>query len=369
MNKSVIGGIVAVVVIGGALVANNVMNTKAEEAVSKFIVNANQESDNHFGKLTSNDVTCSVLFSDSCTFNGLKFENYDTPEQSFDIEKLTVSGIKSYIGNIDNKSAKNIFPLGDTEIGVKMEGIRSLDGQTLNDMIASESPKFYSALTDDIKKELADNNFYIEAHVQNTVTSSSLTSDDDVTLRFNQLPLSFKSQIKYTYNGDLSIFRDPKAIMNNRSDIFGILGNLTLNNASVSVEQGQYMFTDVFYGFYKNHIDNCANADLCIARSNRAFPEPYNKYDKLLSKTEFEAALVNVVESKKGDIYQQFQRMTRHSLFTPDELHQLVEFMVKGDRAMTLRFVNKNNLPMLGFADVISHGMTSLRDKVNIEIK
>ncbi|MDC0609203.1 hypothetical protein OAP63_00580 [Vibrio sp.] len=368
MNKGVIGGIAAVVIVGGAFAANSVMNSKAEEAVQNLIADANQKSVSQVGKLSTEQVSCSVLFDDSCSLSGVQFSNYENPQQSFKVDMLTISGIKSYLAAA-SEGSDHALPMGKTNVGLTLKGISSLDGKTLNDVIATESPKFYSALTDDIKTALVDNAFHIQANVNNDVSSSRFISDDDVTLRFDNLPLSFKAQVKYTYNGDMAILNDPKAAMKNQANIIGLLSNFTVNNLSVAVEQGQYMFTDVFHGFYINYIDRCNDAERCTKRSNQPFPEPYNTYEKPLTSEEFEDALVKVVDSKQGDIYQQFERIASRSIFTPEELHKIAQFIVKGDTTMTIKLTNKNDAPVIGFADVIGRGMKSLRSKVDVEIQ
>ncbi|MCE0493133.1 hypothetical protein [Vibrio salinus] len=365
MKKSVIGGVAAAVVIGGVFAVNSTMNSKAQNAVNKFIVNANQES--QYGKITVDNIQCSVLFSDSCIFNGFKFENQGNPEQSFKAKSISISGIKSFIGR--EATHQSVLPVGKTQVDMKVEGIRSLDNQTLSDLIATESPKFYSALTDEIKKALKDNDFFIEANVKNDVSSASITSDDKVSLKFNHLPLSLTTQIKYTYTGDQSVLRDPQSAVHNQGNIFGILGSLVVNHVSVSVEQGKYMFTDVLHGFYSDYIDKCAEKEVCIQRSNASLPEPYNNQDKQLTKDEFEQALVKVVDSRQGEIYQQIERTSGRSFFTEDEIHQIADFVVKGDRTMKIKLVNKHNAPVLGFADVIGRGMHAIRNKVDVEIQ
>lgn len=365
MKKSVISGVAAVVVIGGIFAVNSTMNNKAQLAVNEFIANANQES--QFGKIATDDVQCSVLFSDNCVFNGFKFENAQNPERSFKATRMTISGIKSFIGSEPN--TKTLLPVGETEVSVKAEDLSTLDDQTLNDIIATESPKFYSALTDEIRTALEKNDFYLEVNAKNNVTSASLTSDDEVSLHFNTLPLQLISQIQYTYTGDQAALKDPNQAIHNQGNIFAILGSLVINNVSVSVEQGKHMFTDVFHGFYTNYIEKCTDKDRCIERSNSPLPKPYDSYDKPLTKSEFEDALVKVVDSKQGPIYQQIERVSTSTFFTPDEVHQIADFVVKGDRKMKIKLVNKDNAPVLGFLDVIGRGVHALRNRVDVEIK
>ncbi len=365
MKKSVISGVAAIVIIGGIFAVNSIMNNTAQNAVNEFIANANQES--QFGHIASDSVQCSVLFSDNCVFDGFKFENTQIPERSFKATRMTISGIKSFINSEPNP--KTLLPVGDTQVNVKAEGITTLDDQTLSDIIATESPKFYSALTDEIRTALEKNDFYIEVNAKNSVTPAILTSDDEVSLHFNTLPLLLSSQIKYTYTGDQSVLKDPNKAIHNQSNIFAILGNLVINNVSLSVEQGKHMFTDVFHGFYSNYIDKCTDKDRCIERSNSPLPKPYNSYDKPLTRSEFEDALVKVVDSKQGPLYQQIERVSSRTFFTPDEVHQIADFVVKGDRKIMITLVNKNNAPVLGFADVIGRGVHAIRNRVDIEIK
>lgn len=369
MNIKVIGGVLAVVVVGGGVYANSYLNKEAEENIQKAIVSANENMVNDIGNLDVENIQCSVLFGDQCVLNNVKMTSTETPVE---IGKMTVSGVRSLAKAYGDYQGKTLL-YADTDVTVKLENITS-ERRSIGDIWKEEDGESYELLTDDIKQSLADNQLYVEAKVKNDVSKDKLVSDELFSVGLTDLPLSVKVGVKYTYNGDPALLADPDKLLagKGRLDIFTLMNNFVLNNLSFDLEQGKQMFANIGHNLYVKEQKDCpdTNTMQCYKFAHSMFVEPYKSMDHALSQQEFHDALAKSVADKNSRLYGLASQFTEGAAFTPEEADRILNFMIDGGDSISINFANKQNTPMMGFADVfMTREPKLLRDKLTITVK
>ena len=347
MNKIAIAGGAVALILGGAIFANNSLNSKAEKELEKTFEQALM-----MGVTKNGPVECSVLLGNECTIKNVTSDGVK-------VESLKITGIRDYAALIKDK-------YGSFSYGITFDGIQAENGENFSNMLLS-NPKIAKVLSTEAISALKTNNPTITLSASSDNTKEKSVMDVNYGVGVKDFPLYTSGELKITYKGDVSALE--KQMKSNPLAAFSALDKMYFNKLSLQAKHEDSLLMNMIYNaFYLSSIQNQNLTKTQFIEFHKGLFGEKDTIDSKLSLADFTKETKKVLHNKNSVQYKNISSEFKNTGFTEQQIDTIIDELVTESGDLEVAITSKKELPVMRAIQYLSKNPLALMNQVSIKV-